>query len=211
MPIATLQGIEFVTERSDGVASKQKLVDMAVEATGDEEIFVAGDFEPKGMMWKRAAGAAAGSALGGAVSDGNSWARAAGAAGGVAAGTLASGASTHLPPFVILAATPTTLYVIATPIGRGQLFARNLEPLAALDRNHLTVTLKKRMATRTAVIEDESTGEVFELEGVKFGFHHMNDLLNEIDQEEHEAAVAESDARIAAGAAEEARLAAEGS
>ena len=98
-----------VTERSNEVASKDKLVKMAIEATGDAQIFVAGDFEPKGMMWKRAAGAAAGSALGGAVSDGSSWGRAAGVAGGVAAGTLASGASTHLPPFVVLAATPTTL------------------------------------------------------------------------------------------------------
>ena len=189
------------------MASKQKLVDMAVEATGDEEIFVAGDFEPKGMMWKRAAGAAVGSMAGGAVSDGNSWAQAAGAAGGIAVGSLAAGASTHMPPVVILAATPSKLYVLATPVGRGHVFARNLEPLAALDRNNLTVTLKKRMATRTAVIEDESTGETFALEGVKFGFHHMNDLLNEIDQEEHDEAEAESDARIAAGEAEEAKLA----
>jgi hypothetical protein len=106
---------------------------------------------------------------------------------------------------VILAATPTKLYVLATPVGRGHLFARNLEVLSALDRNNLTVTLKKRMATRTAVIVDESTGETFKLEGVRFGFHHMNDLLNEVDQAEHDAAEAESEARIAAGAAEEAR------
>ena len=145
--------------------------------------------------------AAAGSAAGGAVSDGNSWAQAAGAAGGIAVGSLAAGASTHLPPVVILAASPTKLYVLATPVGRGHVFARNLEVLSALDRDNLTVTLKKRVATRTAVIEDETTGEVFKLEGVKFGFHHMNDLLNEIDQEEHDAAVAESEARLAAGEA----------
>ena len=192
------------------MASVEKLIRMSKEATGDDEIFVAGDFEPKGMMWKRAAGAAVGSMAGGAVSDGNSWAQAAGAAGGIAVGSLAAGASTHMPPVVILAATPSKLYVLATPVGRGHVFARNLEPLAALDRNNLTVTLKKRMATRTAVIEDESTGETFALEGVKFGFHHMNDLLNEIDQEEHDEAEAESDARIAAGEAEEARLATEG-
>ena len=79
------------------MASKEKLIRMAVEATGDEEIIVAGDFEPKGMMWKRSAGAAAGSLAGGAVSGGNSWAQAAGATGGLALGSLASGASTHLP------------------------------------------------------------------------------------------------------------------
>lgn len=189
------------------MASKEKLVRMAQEATGDDEIFVAGDFEPKGMMWKRAAGAAAGSLAGGAVSGGDSWAKAAGAAGGIAVGSLAAGASTHLPPVVILAATPTKLYVLATPIGRGHMFARNLEPLTELDRNNITVTLKKRMATRTAVIEDETTGETIALEGVKLGFHHMNDLLNELNEEEHEAAESESEARIAAGEAEEARLA----
>jgi hypothetical protein len=193
------------------MASKDKLIAMAVKATGDEEILVAGDFEPKGMMWKRSAGAAAGSLAGGAATGGNSWGRTAGAAGGLAVGSLAAGASTHLPPVVMLAATPTTLYVLATPVGRGYLFSSNLEVLAALDRNNLTITLKKRMATRTAVIEDESSGETFKLEGVKFGFHHMNDLLNEIDQEEHDEAEAESDSRIEAGAVEEARIAAEGS
>ena len=193
------------------MASKDKLIAMAVKATGDEEILVAGDFEPKGMMWKRSAGAAAGSLAGGAATGGNSWGRTAGAAGGLAVGSLAAGASTHLPPVVMLAATPTTLYVLATPVGRGYLFSSNLEVLAALDRNNLTITLKKRMATRTAVIEDESTGETFKLEGVKFGFHHTNDLLNEIDQEEHDEAEAESEVRIEAGAAVEARIAAEGS
>jgi len=47
------------------------------------------------------------------------------------------------------------------------------------------VTIKKRVNTRTAVIEDESTGSKLELEGLKLGFHHMNDLLNVLD-EDHE-------------------------
>ena len=193
------------------MASKEKLIRLAVEATGDDEIFAAGDFEPKGMLWMRIAGAAAGSAAGGAATGGNSWAQLAGATGGVAVGTFAAGESTHMPPLVVLAVTPDKLYVLATSPFLGLMFARNLELLTALDRNNLTVTLKKRMATRTVVIEDESSGETFKLEGVKIGFHHMNDLLNEIDQEEHDAAEAESEARIAAGEAEEARIAAEGS
>lgn len=190
------------------MASIEKLIAMAKEATGDDEIFVAGDFEPKGMMWMSMAGAAAGSLAGDTASGGNSWASAAGATGGVAVGSLAAGASTHLPPKVILAATPTKLYALATPVGRGHLFAKNLEVLSTMDRSQLTITLKKRVATRTAEIEDESTGEVLKLEGVKFGFHHMNDLLNELDDDEHAEAVAESEARIAAGEAEEARQAA---
>ena len=43
---------------------KQKLIDLAREATGDNEIVVAGDFQPKGMTWKVAAGAGAGAVLG---------------------------------------------------------------------------------------------------------------------------------------------------
>jgi len=87
---------------------------------------------------------------------------------------------------------------------------RNLELPTAPDRENLTIILKKRMSARTEVIEDESTGETLKLEDVKFGLHHMNDLLNEIDQEEHDAAEAESEARIERGEAEEARLASEG-
>jgi hypothetical protein len=161
---------------------KQKMVDLAREATGDDEIFVAGDFQPKGMVWKRAAGAAAGSLIGGAVSDGNSWAQAAGAAGGLAAGSLAAGKGK--PPVVVLAATPTKLYVLATKMGQGILLAKHLEVLNVMDRDHLSVTIKKRVSTRTAVIEDESNGGKIELEGLKLGFHHMNDLLNVLDEQE---------------------------
>ena len=56
------------------VRSLEKMVAMAVEATGDESIFVAGDFQPKGMAWKRAAGTV-GSAVGGAASGGDAIAR----------------------------------------------------------------------------------------------------------------------------------------
>ena len=43
---------------------RQKLIELSREATGDQTITVAGDFQPKGMTWKVAAGAAAGSVLG---------------------------------------------------------------------------------------------------------------------------------------------------
>ena len=48
---------------------KQELIDLAREATGDNEITVAGDFQPKGLTWKRAAAAGAGSLVGSAVSE----------------------------------------------------------------------------------------------------------------------------------------------
>lgn len=184
------------------MASQEKLIARAIAATGDDEIYVAGDFEPKGMLWKRSAGAAAGSLVGGAATGGDSWGRAAGAAGGLAVGTLASSGK-GVPPVVVLAATPTKLYLLATPNGMSNLFNRHLEVLHALDRENLVVTLKKRMSVRTAIIEDEATGDRFELEGVKFGFHHMNDLLNDLDEAEAAEAAAESDARMAASEAAE--------
>ncbi|MFC2153027.1 hypothetical protein ACFLQ7_00090 [Actinomycetota bacterium] len=177
---------------------KQKMVDMAIEATGDGEIFVAGDFEPKGMLWKRSAGAAAGSLVGGAVSGGDSWAKAAGAAGGMAVGTLAAGKGKA--PVVVLAATPTKLYVLATSMGQGMLLAKHLEVLNTMNRDDLTVTIKKRAMTRTVVIEDESDGGKIELEGLKLGLHHMNDLLNVLD--EQETVEAETRARLEAGEAD---------
>jgi hypothetical protein len=66
-----------------------------------------------------------------------------------------------------------------------------------MDRDDLSVTIKKRAMTRTVVIEDESDGGKVELEGLKLGLHHMNDLLNILD--EQETVEAESRARIEAG------------
>ncbi len=161
---------------------KQKMVDLAREATGDGEIFVAGDFQPKGMVWKRAAGAAAGSIAGGAVSDSN-WGSAAGAAGGLAIGTLASSGK-GVPPKCVLAASPEKLYLLAASHGQGMLLAKHLDLLETFDRSAITVTLKNRMSTRTAVIEDEQTGARIEVEGLKLGFHHMNDLLNLLEEQD---------------------------
>jgi len=178
---------------------KQKLIDMSREATGDSEIFVAGDFQPKGMTWKRAAGAAAGSALGGAVGGGDTWAKAAGAAGGIAVGTMAAGKGK--PPVVVLAASPTKLYVLATSFGQGMLLAKHLEVLNVMERSTLSVTIKTRISTRTAVIEDESGDGKIELEGLKLGFHHMNDLLNVLD--DHEEIEADTRALLEAAANED--------
>jgi hypothetical protein len=179
------------------MSSLEKMVAMAVEATGDDTIFVAGDFQPKGMTWKRVAGAAAGSAVGGAATGGDSWGRSAGATAGLAFGTLASaGTNADLPPFVVLAASPEKLYVLTHKRGKGEFLAHHLKLLHVLDREDLVVTLKKRATVRTAIIEDEATGYQLKLEGVKFGFHHMNDLLNDLGDEEHAEAVAQADALL---------------
>lgn len=177
------------------MSSVEKMVAKAIEATGDEGIYVAGDFQPKGMVAKRAAGAAAGSMLGGAATGGDSIAQAAGAAGGIALGTLASSKTNPgIPPFVVLAASKDNLYVLTHERDKGSILSRHLELLHTMDRDDLVVTTKKRASVRTAIIEDESSGFRLELEGVKLGFHHMNDLLNDLDDQEHAEAVAASEA-----------------
>ena len=155
---------------------KQKLLDMAREATGDDEIVVAGDFQPKGMTWKVAAGAAAGSALGGAVSGGDVG-QAIGTTGGMVAGRYAA-TSGALPPVVVLAASPSKLYIMTTNNGKGPILAKGLLLIDTVHRDNLDVHLKQRVTTRTAVITDNTTGHVFKLEGKRVLFHHMNDMLN---------------------------------
>jgi hypothetical protein len=85
---------------------KQKLIDLSREATGDPDIVVAGDFQPKGLTWKIAAGAAVGSVLGDAA--GNDAAQAIGAGAGAATGCVV-GTSGDFPPVIVLAASPSKL------------------------------------------------------------------------------------------------------
>jgi hypothetical protein len=151
---------------------KQKLIDLAREATGDPDIVVAGDFQPKGMTWKAVAGAAAGSALGSTVDAGGL-----GAAGGAMAGRMAA-SSGNLPPVVVLAASPEKLYLMTSNNAKGIILAKHLVLIDTLDRAHLSVELKQKATVRTAVITDESTGREYKIEGKRILFHHMNDMLN---------------------------------
>ena len=171
---------------------KQKLIDLAREATGDPEITVAGDFQPKGLTWKMAAGAAAGSVIGDAVGDdlGQVIGTGAGGAAGYYAGT-----SGDLPPVVVLAASPSKLYVMTSNNAKGIILAKHLVPLETFDRDNLSVEMHQKVTVRTAVIKDEATGKELKVEGKRILFHHMNDMLDALaehdaDDAEHETAVA---------------------
>jgi hypothetical protein len=170
---------------------KQKLIDLAREATGDPEIVVAGDFQPKGLTWKIAAGAVAGSLLGDAV--GSDTAQAIGAAGGGAAGYVA-GTSGDLPPVIVLAASPSKLYLMTSNNAKGIILAKHLVLIDTLDRENLEIEMHQKMTVRTAVFTDTSTGNEYRIEGKRILFHHMNDMLDalkihEADDDEHETAV----------------------
>jgi hypothetical protein len=180
---------------------KQKILEMAREATGDDEIQAAGDFQPKGLTWKRAAGAAAGSLIGGAI-DGDVG-QSIGTIGGVAAGTYA-GTSGELPPVIIMAASPSKLYLLTSNNAKGIILAKHLILMDTLDRDHLVFEFKQRVTTRTVVVTDESTGHEYKMEGKRILFHHMNDVLDLLgdvggkdaqdEEAEHEAALAAQEA-----------------
>lgn len=170
---------------------KQKLIDLAREATGDPAITVAGDFQPKGMTWKVAAGAAAGSALGDAV--GGDVGQAIGTMGGVSAGRYAA-TSGDLPPVIVLAASPDRLYLMTSNNAKGIILAKHLVLIDTLNRADLSVEMHQKMSVRTAVITDTSTGHEYKIEGKRILFHHMNDMLDALavhdtDDAEHETAV----------------------
>jgi hypothetical protein len=171
---------------------KQKLIDLAREATGDPDITVAGDFQPKGMTWKVAAGAAAGSALGDAV--GGDLAQTVGAGVGYTAGRYAA-TSGELPPVIVFAASPEKLYLMTSNNAKGIILAKHLVLIDTLNRENLSVEMHQRITTRTAVITDESTEHEYKIEGKRILFHHMNDMLDALqlhehdDDDEHETAV----------------------
>ncbi len=170
---------------------RQKLIDLSREATGDPTITVAGDFQPKGMTWKVAAGAAAGSVLGDAV--GGDTAQAIGTAAGYSAGRYAA-TSGELPPVIILAASPEKLYLMTSNNAKGIILAKHLLLIDTLDRKNLSVEMHQKATVRTAVITDTTTGHEYEIEGKRILFHHMNAMLDALaadveDDAEHETAV----------------------
>ena len=170
---------------------RQKLIDLSREATGDDTITVAGDFQPKGLTWKIAAGAAAGSVLGDAA--GGDVGQAIGAGAGAATGYVV-GTSGELPRVIVLAASPSKLYLMTSNNAKGIILAKNLILIDTLDRENLSVEMHQRATTRTAVITDSSTGHEYKVEGKRILFHHMNAMLDALAADdaadsEHETAV----------------------
>ena len=155
---------------------KAKLNAMAIEATGDNSIIATGDFQPKGLTWKRAAAAGAGSLAGSEMGDNSGL----GAAAGYAIGTYA-GTSGNIPPVVVVAISKENLYIMTTTNAKGSILAKSLVLLDTLKVADLSVEMHQKLTVRTVVISDESTGHEYKLEGKRILFHHMNDLLDALD------------------------------
>ena len=95
---------------------------------------------------------------------------------------------------MVLAASPSKLYVMTSNNAKGIILAKHLVLLDTLDREHLGVEMHQKLSVRTAVIKDEATGKELKLEGKRILFHHMNDMLDALagvdaEDEEHETAV----------------------
>ncbi len=97
---------------------------------------------------------------------------------------------------IVLAASPTKLYLMTSNNAKGIILAKHLVLIDTLDRDNLTVELKQKATVRTAVITDESTGHEYKVEGKRILFHHMNDMLNALaldEDDDHETAVVDAE------------------
>lgn len=112
---------------------------------------------------------------------------------GYAAGTYA-GTSGELPPVVVLAASPSKLYVMTSNNAKGVIFAKHLVLLDTIDRENISVEMHQKVSVRNVEIRDDFSGHEYKLEGKRVLFHQMNDMLDALaadiaEDQEHEAAV----------------------
>lgn len=155
-----------------------RLLATAREATGDDTIQDVADFQPKGTAGASMAGAVAGAAIGDAAVGGDGWgdaiARGAGVAGGMAAGQAAAGVSRHLPHHIVVAVSPSEVYLLGM---KGSGWSPHLDPFAKIDRDKLGVEMHQRISVRTVVLEDLETESKFPLEVGRLNFYHGKALV----------------------------------
>ena len=108
-----------------------------------------------------------------------------GAGGGYAAGKYAA-TSGELPPVIVLAASPSKLYLMTSNNAKGIILAKHLLVIDVLERENLAVEMHQKVTVRTAIITDTSTDHTYELEGRRWIFHHMNDMLDALQLHDDE-------------------------
>ena len=94
-----------------------------------------------------------------------------------------------MPPVIVLAASPTKLYLMTSNSAKGIIPAEappNLLLIETLDRASLSVEMHQKAIVRSAVITDSSTGHEYKIEGNRILFHHMNDMLDALAADDHD-------------------------
>ena len=173
------------------MSKEAKLLEAAIEPTGDDTISDVAEFQPKGTAAATGAGAAAGSMVGGGAT-GSNWGTAIGTAGGAAAGKAMLGIGKDLPPRICVAISPTDVYLLGM-----KAYGYHVEPLTKIHRDRLGVEVHQRMTVRTVVLEDLETEHRSPLEAPRLNFYHakaMVELLMMSD-EHHEEEIEEEEAQ----------------
>ena len=147
------------------MALEQKIVDLARAATGDDSIFVAGDFLPTDLVVNHFADASDGVAGTDAIAaDVDTW-------GG------SHGGRDRLP-LVVAAVSPNTLYLLVTEPGKGILTADRFDLVEAIDRGSLRVRTAERDGSHEVIVQDALAIREFTMDGGQAGSHFMTDVLD---------------------------------
>ncbi|WP_133543298.1 hypothetical protein [Microbacterium sp. BK668] len=139
---------------------------------------------PRGSTFAGIVGATAGVAAGG--SNSAAW----GVVGGMV-GSRVNAASKGSYPSLVLALTPTRLYVLGrehTGLLRGY---KNLHPVAHIEREDLEVTKHRRGTVQVIGLTDTTTGTTLEVEAQTIGGLGLKDLLGDV--EAHDGPAEEAD------------------
>jgi hypothetical protein len=161
------------------MAREDKIRDAARQLTGEDVLDIA-ICHPEGYVTAEAAGAVAGGSVAGFF--GNDF-----AVPGALLGTVASGRlfakQAGLPGWLILAVTPTHVYVMGTH----EYHQTDLTPVVRFDRAHLHVQMTSGL-TRHITLTDTEHNVSMELQGKRFGTRGLKALIELLELSERHAA-----------------------
>jgi hypothetical protein len=156
------------------MSKEQHARDGAQAAVPDDEILDVAVVMPRGSTLAGILGAAAGGAAGG--SNQLAW----GVAGAMVAQRTASAAQ-HSYPSIVLALSPTRLYVLgrkSTGLVGGW---KHLHPVAYIERSNLSVSHDRHGTVRVIGLTDTTTGATLEFDVQNIGDLGIKELLGDLE------------------------------
>jgi hypothetical protein len=152
------------------LALEQKIVERAAAAARDEQIFVAGEFLPSDLEVIYLSDPE-GEPSTGARADAEAWE---GSHGGI-----------DRLPLVVMAVSPTNLYLLVTEPGEGILTADRYTLVETIDREGLRVRSVELDEVHELIIEDAAAIRVFKRKSSRAGSHFLGDVLDALRTGEH--------------------------